>query len=128
MSGVVMTDRTLTPLRLVTRLRNGLPLAPGSSSYITPLVGAFTELVATAIANTEAREELERVAAEQASLGRVATLVAEAVPPGEVYNAVAAEVAGLFSVPLIGLFRYEADRGATIIAATGKLAPYLRRR
>src|SRR6516165_6216978 len=33
-----MTDRTLTPLRLVTRLRNGLPLAPGSSSYITPLV------------------------------------------------------------------------------------------
>src|SRR6516162_11616353 len=98
-----MTDRTLTPLRLVTRLRNGLPLAPGSSSYITPLVGAFTELVATAIANTEAREELERVAAEQASLGRVATLVAEAVPPSEVYTAVAAEVAGLFGVPLVGL-------------------------
>ena len=100
------------------------PLPAGTEMRI----GAFTELVATAIANTEAREELERVAAEQASLGRVATLVAEAVPPVEVYNAVAAEVAGLLGVPLVGLFRYEADRGATIIAATGKLAPYLRRR
>ena len=44
-------------------------------------IGAFTELVATAIANTAARTELEQVAAEQAALGRVATLVAEAVPP-----------------------------------------------
>ena len=43
-------------------------------------IGAFTELVATAIANTAARAELEQVAAEQAALGRVATLVAEAVP------------------------------------------------
>ena len=51
-------------------------------------IGAFTELVATAIANTEARQELGRVAAEQAALGRVATLVAEAVPPGEVFTAV----------------------------------------
>ena len=42
-------------------------------------IGAFTELVATAIANTAARAELEQVAAEQAALGRVATLVAEAV-------------------------------------------------
>jgi signal transduction histidine kinase/putative methionine-R-sulfoxide reductase with GAF domain len=100
------------------------PLPAGTEMRL----GAFTELVATAIANTQAREELERVAAEQAALGRVATLVAKAVPPGEVYTAVAAEVAGLFGVPLVGLFRYEADRGATVIAATGKLAPYLRRR
>ena len=56
-------------------------------------IGAFTELVATAIANTAARTELEQVAAEQAALGRVATLVAEAVPPGDVFTAVAAEVA-----------------------------------
>jgi len=97
------------------------PLPAGTEMRI----GAFTELVATAIANTEARQELERVAAEQAALGRVATLVAEAVPPSEVYTAVAAEVAALFGVPLVGLFRYEADGGATAIAATGKLAPYL---
>jgi GAF domain-containing protein len=37
----------------------------------------FTELVATAIANSQAREQLARLAEEQAALRRVATLVAE---------------------------------------------------
>jgi len=91
-------------------------------------IGAFTDLVAMAIANAEARRELEQVAAEQAALGRVATLVAEAVPPGDVFTAVAAEVAGLFGVPLVGLFRYEREGVVTVIAATGKLSPYLGRR
>jgi signal transduction histidine kinase len=91
-------------------------------------IAAFTELVATAIANTEARRELEQVAAEQAALGRVATLVAEAVPPGDVFTAVAADVAGLFGVPLVGLFRYEQEGVATVIAGAGKVSPYLGRR
>jgi signal transduction histidine kinase len=91
-------------------------------------IAAFTELVATAIANTAARTELEQVAAEQAALGRVATLVAEAVPPGDVFTAVAAEVAGLFGVPLAGLFRYEQEGGATVIAGAGKVSAYLGRR
>ena len=90
-------------------------------------IGAFTELVATAIANTAARTELEQVAAEQAALGRVATLVAEAVPPGDVFTAVAAEVAGLFGVPLVGLFRYEGEGAATVIAGAGKASPYVGR-
>jgi signal transduction histidine kinase len=90
-------------------------------------VGAFTELIATAIANTEARQELGRVAAEQAALGRVATLVAEAAPPGEVFTAVAAEVAGLFGIPLVGLFRYEREGVATVIAGAGKVSSYLGR-
>jgi hypothetical protein len=37
----------------------------------------FSELVATAIASSEAREKLRRLAEEQAGLRRVATLVAE---------------------------------------------------
>ncbi len=90
-------------------------------------IGAFTELVATAIANTEARRELGRVAAEQAALGRVATLVAEAVPAGDVFTALAVEVAGLFGVPLVGLFRYEREGVATVIAGTGKVSSYLGR-
>jgi len=90
-------------------------------------IGAFTELVATAIANTAARTELEQVAAEQAALGRVATLVAEAVPPDDVFTAVAAEVAGLFGVPLVGLFRYEREGTATVIAGAGKASPYVGR-
>jgi signal transduction histidine kinase/putative methionine-R-sulfoxide reductase with GAF domain len=99
------------------------PLPAGTEMRI----GAFTELVATAIANTAARTELEQVAAEQAALGRVATLVAEAVPPGDVFTAVAAEVAGLFGVPLVGLFRYEREGAATVIAGAGKASPYVGR-
>ena len=90
-------------------------------------IGAFTELIATAIANTAARAELEQVAAEQAALGRVATLVAEVVPPGDVFAAVAAEVAGLFGVPLVGLFRYEREGLATVIAGAGKMSANLGR-
>ena len=90
-------------------------------------IAAFTELVATAIANTEARRELEQVAAEQAALGRVATLVAGAIAPGEVFTAVAAEVARVFVVPLVGLFRYEREGMATVIAGAGKVSPYLGR-
>jgi signal transduction histidine kinase/putative methionine-R-sulfoxide reductase with GAF domain len=100
------------------------PLPAGTEMRI----GAFTELVATAIANTEARRELGRVAAEQAALGRVATLVAVAVPPGDVFTAVAAEVAGLFGVPLVGLFRYDGEGVATVIAGAGKVLSYLGRR
>jgi GAF domain-containing protein len=91
-------------------------------------IGAFTELVATAIANTAARTELEQVAAEQAALGRVATLVAEGVPPRDVFSVVAAEIAELFEVPLVGLFRYERAGDATVIAGAGKVSPYLGRR
>ena len=42
---------------------------------------SFTELVATAMANAEARGEVERLAQEQAALRRVATLVAEGAKP-----------------------------------------------
>jgi signal transduction histidine kinase len=85
-------------------------------------IGAFTELVATAIANTAARAELEQVAAEQAALGRVATLVAEAVTASDIFAAVATEVAGLFDVPLVGLFRYEREGLATVIAGAGEMS------
>jgi signal transduction histidine kinase len=91
-------------------------------------IGGFAELVAVAIANAEARKELDEVAAEQAALGRVATLVAEAVPPGEVFTAVPTEVAGLFEVPMAGLYRYETDSVATVIAGAGKMRPHLGRR
>ena len=58
-------------------------------------LAGFTELVATAIANAQARVELRRFADEQAGLRRVATLVARAAPPEEVFAAVAAEAGRL---------------------------------
>jgi PAS domain S-box-containing protein len=61
-------------------------------------IGQFTELVATAIANTEARAEVERLADEQGALRRVATLVAEGVQPTEVFSAVSREVERVFAM------------------------------
>ena len=50
----------------------GQPLPPDTETRLA----SFTELVATAIANTESRAALARLAEEQAALRRVATLVA----------------------------------------------------
>jgi len=61
------------------------------------VLARFGELVATAIANAEARTEVERLAAEQAALRRVATLVAQGVQPAELFSAVSTEVALAFS-------------------------------
>jgi signal transduction histidine kinase len=60
-------------------------------------IAAFTELVATAISNAQAREDLRRLADEQAALRRVATLVAQDVPPAELFSAVTKEVERVFS-------------------------------
>jgi hypothetical protein len=67
----------------------------------------FTELVATAIANSEARDEAARLAAEQAALRRVATLVAEDVPSSELFHAVAREVGTLLGADFAGMARFE---------------------
>ena len=80
-------------------------------------IADFTELAATAIANAEAREELRRVAEEQAALRRVATLVAEAAPPGLVFAAVAEEAGNLLSAGATGLSRLDSDDMFTVMAA-----------
>ena len=77
----------------------------------------FTELLATAIANAQARGELRAIADEQAALGRVATLVARAAPPGEVFTAVAGEVHGLLDTDLTAVSRYDPDDMATVVGA-----------
>src|SRR6185436_6131514 len=58
-------------------------------------LAGFTQLVATAIANTESREELAELAEEQAALRRVATLVAQGARPAQVFQAVSEEVGRL---------------------------------
>jgi signal transduction histidine kinase len=77
----------------------------------------FTALVATAISNSQAREELTQLAEEQAALRRVATLVAAGAPPAEVFEAVSAEVAALIGAEGSALTRYEA--GGTITTVSG---------
>jgi len=79
----------------------------------------FTELVATAISNVQARAEVERLAAEQAALRRVATLVAEGAEPAAVFDSVAAEMEGLLGADQVSLARYEPGDEVTVVAHRG---------
>ena len=83
-------------------------------------LASFTELLATAIANTQARMELRGFAEEQAALRRVATLVAAGAPPEEAFAAVAAEARRLFLVDVANMVRYESDGTATMVASAGE--------
>src|SRR5947208_2831214 len=67
----------------------------------------FTELLATAIANVESRDALERLADEQAALRRLATLVACGVPRDEIFTAVSDEVGRLFGTDRAAVDRFE---------------------
>ena len=97
---------------VITATSNEGALPPDTEARLA----SFTELVATAIANTEAREALARLADEQAALRRVATLVAEGVSQDTLFAAVAEEVAGLVGVDQLTIDRYDAD-SSTVIAS-----------
>ena len=83
-------------------------------------VSQFTELVATGIANAEARAELQRLADEQAALRRVATLVAEAAAPAEVFDAVIGRWPSSSERRRSGLMRSESSHEVTIVAQRGQ--------
>src|SRR3954447_13749643 len=76
----------------------------------------FTELVATAIANSQAHDELTRLVEEQAALRRMATLVAAGAAPAEVFEAVSAEVAALLPADASALTRFEDDGMVTALS------------
>jgi signal transduction histidine kinase len=88
-------------------------------------LASFTELLATAIANTESRAALARLAEEQAALRRVATLVARGAVPEEVFTAVAGEVGQLLPVDQAALCRYEPDGALTFLSQWGKPMAHL---
>jgi signal transduction histidine kinase len=92
---------------------SGEPLPPDAEQRMSE----FTDLVATAVANAQARMELRGFADEQAALRRVATLVARAAPPEEVFASVTAEVGRLLSADLLGMSRYEPDGAHTVVGA-----------
>jgi signal transduction histidine kinase len=78
-------------------------------------LAAFTGLVATAIANAQARVDLRSRAEEQAALRRVATMVARAAPPEVVFAAVTDEVGRVLSSEATLLSRYDPDGAATVV-------------
>jgi GAF domain-containing protein len=100
---------------------------PGkASSGAAERTAEFTELVATALANTESRNEITRLAEEQAALRRVATLVARGAPPAEVFEAVVTEIGQLFpGANAAALSRYETDDTLTLIGKWSQTGGYV---
>jgi signal transduction histidine kinase len=99
------------------------PLPPDTEARLA----SFTELVATAIANTQARLELRGHADEQAALRRVATLVARAAPPEQVFAAVTAEVGRVLSADFTAMGRYDAAGALVVVGSwsdNGVAAPF----
>ena len=112
----VSAESRLWGCMVVAFSRQGLLPLPADTE--AQLAG-FTELVATAIANTESRASLARLAEEQAALRRVATLVAQGVPPVQIFSAVSDEVAGLFGAQA-GVLRFEHDGPAVVFVGVSK--------
>jgi signal transduction histidine kinase len=88
------------------------PLPPDTEERLA----GFTELVAAAIANTEARTELRRFADEQAALRRVATLVTRGASPEEAFAAVTEEAGRVLAVDAAVLEQYAADGTDVFVA------------
>ena len=98
----------LTPPVLVRRLTRP-PFAIGV------LVAALFVVAETARTNYD---RLRRIADEQAALRNLATLIANSVPPSEVFDAVAREMALVLGTRHTVIARYEADGTAVITAGT----------
>jgi signal transduction histidine kinase len=96
--------------------RNADPLPPATEA----LLERFSDLVATAIANAEARAQVERLADEQAALRRVATLVAQGLPAADVFSAVSGEVARLFGTKMAAVGKFEAEQPAVVVVGAAE--------
>jgi signal transduction histidine kinase len=89
-------------------------------------LASFTELVATAIANAQAGQELRGLADTQAALRRLAILVARGEPPEAVFAAATSEALRYFGGGTARMIRYELDGTATLLANEGTTGPHVR--
>ena len=85
------------------------------TSLVLAAVTAERTLAAAALARSEASQRA--LAAEQAALRRVATLVAGGAPPSRLFEHVTEEVARLLGMPGANLMRYDGARTATVVGA-----------
>jgi signal transduction histidine kinase len=95
---------------------------PGTDSRMAD----FIELAATAIANTQAEQELRELAATQAALRRLAMLVARGEPPEAVFAAATREALRHYGDGTARMIRYELDGTATLVANEGTTGPHVR--
>ncbi|WP_218010144.1 GAF domain-containing protein [Actinomadura chibensis] len=105
---------------VATTVRDDFP--PGTESRMADFVG----LAATAIANAQTEQNLRELADTQASLRRLAMLVARGEPPDVVFAAVTKEVLRYFGNGTARMIRYEPDGTATLVANEGTTGPRVR--
>ncbi|HWX09152.1 MAG TPA: GAF domain-containing protein, partial [Gaiellaceae bacterium] len=101
----VLVDGSVWGVLAIGAARDGPPLPAGAGDR---LIG-FTELVTTTLINAETRDSLRHLADAQASLRRIATLVAEGATAGELFSSVAGEVKKVLGAPVVTLDRYELE-------------------
>jgi signal transduction histidine kinase len=89
-------------------------------------MAAFVELVATAIGNAMAEQELRELADTQAALRRLAMLIARGEPPEAMFAAVTREALAHFGNGTARMIRYEPDGSATLVANEGTGGPHVR--
>jgi signal transduction histidine kinase len=95
-------------------------LNAGSTEHWGVLVAFLVSSLVVGQLAARAQREVRRsrqLAAEQAALRRVATLVAQGTRPERVFDAIVEEVGRLFSVDLATMGRYEPDDALTFVAA-----------
>ena len=95
------------------------PLPSGSETCLMQ----FTHIAATAVDGARSRDSLGRLAKDQSALRRVAELIASGAPLDEVFDAVATEASNILGKTTTGLFRYDADGFATLVARCRCSAP-----
>ena len=91
------------------------PLPAGTEHRLEP----FAELVAAALANSQARAELQALAEEQTALRRIAELTAQEATADAVLNAVAVQASRLAGVEFGMVLRFEPDGASEIVALDG---------
>jgi signal transduction histidine kinase len=102
-------------------------LVAGAVSWVVGLAARRAreaETLATAYAEGSAhleqsRDDLRRLAEEQAALRRVATLVARGLPPAEVFAAVAEEAGTVLGADATTIVRLEPDGTTTVLTRVG---------
>jgi hypothetical protein len=135
--GAESTSSTIDPAAQARRANDG-ELSAGFQSDLTIDEDAGDELLTAEEFAAEFDENLDDgnenlddgklyteyrwLAAEQAALRRVATLVARGVGPLEVFGAVTEEMRGCVPAVTAGLWRFETDGEITIVAAADPAA------
>ncbi len=107
------------PITVAGNLWGAIVASSGRANAFPPRaeqqLAGFAELVASALADADARERLRKLLDEQAALRRVATFVAGGPEPSAVLERVCAEVGSLLEVERTILLRFDGGGKAKIV-------------